>query len=260
MPRQKRTHKPRRKTNRASTTQMVPRVRSIRAAPQPKNQTVKLKWSTDLTITSLSSWRFGLAQFWNQIPGYFAQYMALYKMSRILQVHARVTVINTTAATPAELVACVLPYSDYSRTLAEAKNLPRAKFKYLSGAGGLDKVSLDYSAGINDWLGVDCRSLRDYQQSASEAASTLALLPDTPVLAVYVGGASTEPTLRVFLDVWYDVEFFELEYPGSMATDAKVPYDMTDRPDHSGFLEHMEFTSKHAAGKVDPKVTPQSRR
>lgn len=147
-------------------------------------------------------------------------------MSRILQVHLRVTVINKTANTPAEVVAVVLPLSDYSRTLAQAKQFPKAKFKYLSGSGGFDKVSLDYTANLNTELGVDSRALRDYQQSASEAASTLALLPDTPVLALYVGGASTEPTLRVFIDVWYDVEFFELEYPGSV-TVGKVPVDLT---------------------------------
>jgi len=203
----------------------------------------------------LSSWRFGLAQFWNQKPGYFDQYMTIYKMSRILQVHCRVTVINTTALTPAEVVFAVLPYSDYSRTLADVKNLPKAKFKYLSGGGGMDKTSLDYSAALNDWLGVDSRSIRDYQQSASEAASTLALLPDTPVLALYVGGASTEPTLRVFLDVWYDVEFFELEYPGSTTVNAKTAVDMTgQRSEDPGYFEDISskpFSVPHS--KVEPK-------
>lgn len=181
--------------------------------------------------------------------------MLIYKMSRILQTHVRVTVINTTASTPAEVVMAVLPYSDYSRTLADVKNLPKAKFKYLSGSGGLDKVSLDYTAALNTWMGVDCRAIRDYQQSASEAASTLALLPDTPVLGLYIGGASTEPTLRVFIDVWYDVEFFELEYPGSTAFNAKKAVDMTDHPlDDRGFFE---MDSEPAPSRSVPKVEPK---
>lgn len=153
--------------------------------------------------------------------------MKIYKMSRITSVKVNVTVINTTAATPAELYTCVLPYSDYSRTLAQVKLLPGARHRFISGGGGLDKATLTHSANLNTWLGVDSRSLRDYQQSASEAASTLALLPDTPVLAVYVGGASSEPTLRVFLKVTYDIEFFEPEYPGSVAVSGPVPEDRT---------------------------------
>lgn len=183
-------------------------------------------------------------------------------MSRILQVHLRVTVINTTANTPAEVVAVVLPFSDYSRTLAEVKRFPKAKFKYLSGSGGLDKVALDYTAALNDWIGVDSRSVRDYQQSASEAASTLALLPDTPVLALYVGGASTEPTLRVFVDVWYDIEFFELEQPGSIAFNAKKAIDMTvqqrDDPEFSECM--MEPAPVRHAQKVEPRLIVPSRR
>ncbi len=193
----------------------------------PKAYRVKLTWADDVTITALSSWRFGLAQFWNQIPGYYAEYMKIYKMSRITSVKVNVTVINTTANTPAELYTCVLPYSDYSRTLAQVKLLPGSRHRFISGSGGLDKATLTHSANLNTWLGVDSRSIRDYQQSASEAASTLALLPDTPVLAVYVGGASTEPTLRVFLKVTYDVEFFEPEYPGSVAVSGPVPADRT---------------------------------
>lgn len=155
--------------------------------------------------------------------------MTIYKMSRILRLSVDVTVINTTANTPAEVVTCVLPYSDYSKTLAQVKQLPGHKHRYLSGGGGIDRVRLRHSANLNSWLAVDSRSLRDYQQSASEAASTLALLPDTPVLAVYVGGASTEPTLRVFITVNYHVEFFEPEYPGSVALDhGPKPVDMTD--------------------------------
>jgi hypothetical protein len=192
------------------------------------NLLLKLRWADDLTITSLSSWRFGLAQFWNQIPGYYAEYMKIYKMSRILSVQLRVTVINTTANTPAEIVAVVLPFSDYSKTLAQVKQLPKATIKYLSGSGGIDKASLTKRANLNSYLAVDSRSVRDYQQSASEAASTLALLPDTPILALYIGGASTEPTLRVMITVNYDIEFFEPEYPGSVAIrTGPMPTDQT---------------------------------
>lgn len=155
--------------------------------------------------------------------------MKIYKMSRIVRLHVKATVINTTASTPAEIVLVVLPYSDYSRTLAEVKLFPKSAIRYLSGSGGIDKVSLSKSACLNSELGVDSRSIRDYQQSASEAASTLALLPDTPVLALYVGGASTEPTLRVFIEVTYDVEFFEPEFPGSVALSGQPkPKDMTN--------------------------------
>lgn len=196
-----------------------------------ENLFVKLKWADDSTTTALSSWRFGLAQFWNQLPGYYTQYMTIYKMSRITSVTVKCTVINTTANTPAEVAMAVLPYSDYSRTLAEVKKLPKSKYRYLSGSGGIDKVSLTYTASLNHWLGVDSRSIRDYQQSASEAASTLALLPDTPIIALYVGGASTEPTLRVFIEVDYNVEFFLPEQPGSVAVkDTRVPIDLTGAP------------------------------
>jgi len=198
------------------------------------NLFVKLRWADDTTITSLSSWRFGLAQFWNQKPGYYDEYMKIYKMSRIVSLTVKCTVINTTANTPAEAVLVVLPFSDYSKTLAQVKQLPKAKYRFLSGSGGIDKVSLSHSANLNAALGVDSRSIRDYQQSASEAGSTLALLPDTPVLAFYVGGASTEPTLRVFIEVNYHVEFFLPEYPGSVAfrdaeQTAKYPTDMTNK-------------------------------
>lgn len=218
----------------------------------PSSFTIRLKWSDDVTTTALSSWRFGLAQFWNQLPGYFTQYMTIYKMSRILQVRAHVTAINTTASTPAELVMAVLPYSDYSRTLAEAKKLPKSKYKYISGSGGLDRASLSYTAALNDFIGVDSRSIRDYQQSASEAASTLALLPDTPVLAVYVGGASSEPTLRVFTDVYYDIEFFEPEQPGSVALDnGAKPIDMTER-DRGEFEDPEDMQVVKGRVKVEP--------
>lgn len=212
---------------------MALNVRALSASPFTKDLMVQLKWSDDVTTTALSSWRFGLAQFWNQIPGYYSQYMTIYKMSRILRISVTCTVINTTALTPAEIVTCVLPYSDYSKTLAQVKQLPGHKHRYLSGAGGIDRATLRHSANLNQWLQVDSRSIRDYQQSASEVASTLALLPDTPVLAVYVGGAGTEPTLRVFLTVNYHVEFFEPEYPGSTSLETDhVPIDMTDRPPH----------------------------
>lgn len=203
----------------------------INAPAMTKNLFVKLKYATDTTSTTTSSWRFGLAQFWNQLPGYYTQYMTIYKMSRIVNVHVKCTVVNLSAATPAELVLCILPFSDYSKTIDQVKLLPTATYRYLSGMGGLDRVSVAKSANLNSWLGVDSRSLREYQQSASEAASTLALLPDTPVLAFYVGGASaSEPTLRVFIECVYHVEFFLPEYPGSTAlnqTKAKVPLDMT---------------------------------
>lgn len=187
-----------------------------------------LRWADDVTITALSSWRFGLSQFWNQLPGYYVELMKIYKMSRIISVSVKVTVINTTANTPAEVVLCVLPYSDYSKTLAQVKLMQKAAVAYLSGSGGIDKVVLSKTANLRAVLGVDSRMVRDYQQSASEAASTLALLPDTPVLALYVGGASTEPTLRVFIEIDYLVEFFELEYPGSVAFNGKAAIDRTD--------------------------------
>jgi len=215
-----------RKTHRKRKT--THRVGRFSVPQMPKKYRVKLVWSDDLTITSLSSWRFGLAQFWNQIPGYYAEYMKIYKMSRILSLSVRCTVINQTASTPAELVSCVLPFSDYSKTLAQVKQLPGAKQRFISGGGGLDRGSVSHSADLNSWLGINSTSIRDYQQSASEAASTLALLPDTPVLAIYAGGASTEPTLRVFLKVTYSVEFFEPEYPGSVAFKGKKPIDMTE--------------------------------
>jgi len=228
----KRTHKKQHKRLKRSSGRrgITYQASALRAAPFTKDLCVQLKWSDDSTITALSSWRFGLAQFWNQLPGYYTQYMTIYKMSRILRLSVDVTVINTTANTPAEVVTCVLPYSDYSKTLAQVKQLPGHKHRFLSGSGGIDRVRLRHSANLNSWLAVDSRSLRDYQQSASEAASTLALLPDTPVLAVYVGGASTEPTLRVFITVNYHVEFFEPEYPGSVALDhGPKPVDMTDK-------------------------------
>lgn len=190
---------------------------------------VKLRWATDTTITALSSWRFGLAQFWNQKPAYYDEHMKIYKMSRIVKTSIKCTIINTTSATPAEAVIVVLPYSDYSRTLAEVKMLPSAAIKYLSGSGGLDKVTIRKSASLRAWTSASVAGVRDYQQSASEAASTLALLPDTPVLALYVGGASAEPTLRVFIEVFYDVVFFEPEWPSSVALTEHIakPLDMT---------------------------------
>lgn len=219
------------KRTRVPRNRMTNPAQHLNASPMTENLFVKLKWADDSTTTALSSWRFGLAQFWNQLPGYYTQYMTIYKMSRITSVTVKVTVINTTANTPAEVAMAVLPYSDYSRTLAEVKKLPKAKYRYLSGSGGIDKVSLTYTANLNHWLGVDSRSIRDYQQSASEAASTLALLPDTPILALYVGGASTEPTLRVFIEAIYNVEFFLPEQPGSVAIkDDRKPIDMTGKP------------------------------
>lgn len=215
-----------------------------------KAMKVKLRWSTDTTITALSSWRFGLAQFWNQKPAYYDEYMRLYKMSRIVKTSVKCTVINTTAATPAEIVLVVLPYSDYSRTLAEVKNLPSAAIKYLSGSGGLDKVTARKSSSLRAWTSASVAGVRDYQQSASEAASTLALLPDTPVLALYVGGASTEPTLRVFIEVFYDVVFFEPEWPSSVALTQNIakPLDMTDARAH-------QITPK--AFKQGPRIIPR---
>lgn len=155
-------------------------------------------------------------------------------MSRIVKTSVKCTVINTTAATPAEIVLVVLPYSDYSRTLAEVKTLPSAAIKYLSGSGGLDKVTIRKSSSLRAWTSASVAGVRDYQQSASEAASTLALLPDTPVLALYVGGASTEPTLRVFIETFYDVVFFEPEWPSSVALTqhTAIPLDMTAVKQH----------------------------
>jgi len=221
------------------------------------NLLLKLRWSDDQTITALSSWRFGLAQFWNQLPGYYTEYMKIYKMSRIVSLRVRVTVINTTANTPAEVVMVVIPYSDYSKTLAQVKQLPSATVRYLSGSGGIDKVSLSKTSNLNHWLAVDSRSVRDYQQSASEAGSTLALLPDTPVLALYVGGASTEPTLRVFMVVDYDIEFFEPEYPGSVAlhSDGKVAVDQTN----VGAIKHKPDSKRGAQPAPGTKLRAKRR-
>jgi len=180
--------------------------------------------------------------------------MKIYKMSRILQVTLRVTVLNTTANTPAEIVAVVLPFSDYSKTLAQVKQLPKATIKYLSGSGGIDKVSLTKKANLNSFLAVDSRSVRDYQQSASEAASTLALLPDTPILGLYIGGASTEPTLRVMITVDYDIEFFELEYPGSLTVrPGPIPVDMTQQHQTEDFTDENESLSSFR--DAPPKIS-----
>jgi len=232
------------------------------------NLFVKLRWSDDSTITSLSSWRFGLAQFWNQIPGYFSQYMTIYKMSRIVSLTVRVTVINQTANTPAEIVLCRLPFSDYSKTLAQVKQLPKCKFRFLSGSGGIDKASLSYTDNLNRATGVDSRPIRDYQQSASEAASTLALLPDTPIIALYVGGASTEPTLRVFIEVDYNVEFFLPEFPGSLLANegGKTPIDRTNaKSAPPKLLTRRERPLSHSEADEDPgedswSKAPRSRR
>lgn len=212
--------------------------RHLTARAQTSNLFVKLKYATDSTVTTTSSWRFGLAQFWNQLPGYYTQYMTIYKMSRIVSLKVKCTIINQSAATAAEVVMVVLPYSDYSKTIDQAKLCPSAVYKYCGGSNGIDQVSLTKSGNLNHWLGVDSRAIRDYQQSASEAASTLALLPDTPIIALYMGGASgVEPTLRVFIEVIYDVEFFLPEYPGSTALNEqgdhslyKKPTDMTGLP------------------------------
>ena len=204
----------------------------LNARAQTHNLFVRLKYATDLTSTTTSSWRFGLAQFWNQLPGYYTQYMTIYKMSRIVALTVQVTVLNQSAITPAEVAMVVLPYSDYSKTIDQVKLCPSCVYRVVGGSNGIDKVSLTKSANLNSWLGVDSRSIRDYQQSASEAASTLALLPDTPVLALYIGGASAaEPTLRVFIQVTYDVEFFLPEYPGSTAVGGPypIPVDMTGK-------------------------------
>ncbi len=226
------------------------------------NLLVKLKWSDDVTTTALSSWRFGLAQFWNQKPGYLDQYLLIYKMCRIVSVSVKCTVINTTANTPAEVVLVTLPYSDYSRTLAEAKRFPKAAIRYLSGSGGIDKVVVQKRDSLNAFLGVDSRSIRDYQQSASEAASTLALLPDTPVIALYVGGASTEPTLRVFIETTYDVEFFEPEQPGSVALndDSRRPIDITELKSKGSSRGNMSkgTSCQPAKNRVDEDSTGRS--
>lgn len=241
-----------RRTNRARVTHGT---RHMRAPAMTSNLLLKLRWSDDTTITSISSWRFGLAQFWNQLPGYYSEYMKIYKMSRIVSLRLRVTVINTTAATPAEIVAVVLPFSDYSKTLAQVKQLPKATIKYLSGAGGIDKVSLTKSANLNSFLAVDSRSVRDYQQSASEAASTLALLPDTPILALYVGGAATEPTLRVLIVVDYDIEFFEPEYPGSVALNrGPIPLDQTNRKNDEMMLADETIETPDSISEECPPV------
>jgi len=225
---------------------------SLGAAKQSDRQRVSLRWSTDTTTTTLSSWRFGLAQFWNQKPGYYDEYMKLFKMSRLTSVKVKCTVINTTANTPAEVVLVTLPYSDYSRTLAEVKQLPSASIRYLSGSGGLDKVTVQQTGSLSKALRFDASAVRDYQQSASEAASTLALLPDTPVLALYVGGASTEPTMRVFIEVDYAIEFFELEYPGSVAVQySRTARDMTDTMQDTTCIP-TPFDPKPLSGKSTP--------
>jgi len=151
-------------------------------------------------------------------------------MSRITKTSLKCTVINQTTLTPAEVVAVILPFSDYSRTIEQVKTLPSAAIRYLSGAQGVDKVTLRKSSSLRAYTSGGVAGVRDYQQSASEAASTLALLPDTPILALYVGGASTEPTLRVFIEVFYDVVFFLPEWPSSVAyTDhTKIPRDFTN--------------------------------
>lgn len=218
---------------------------------------VKLRYAIDTTTTVASSWRFGLAQFWNQKPGYYDEYMKIYKMSRITKTSIKCTVINQTAATPAEIVAVVLPYSDYSRTIGEVKTLPSAAIRYLSGSGGLDKATIRKSSSLRAYTSASVAGVRDYQQSASEAASTLALLPDTPVLALYVGGASTEPTLRVFIEVFYDVVFFEPEWPSSVALTLHrtKPYDMTARKEHSGpVLKYPRAALRPAVENADSHI------
>lgn len=216
--------------------------------PHPNRIRRRLKWSDDTTITTLSSWRFGLSQFWNQKPGYLDQYFLMYKVCRIMAVHLKVTVQSQTTNTPAEVVTCVLPLSDYSKTLAQVKQLPRAKMAYLSGSGGIDKVSLAHSARLGAATLGGISLGRDYQQSASEAGSTLALLPDTPVLALYVGGASTEPTLRVFISVDYDIEFFQAEFPGSvtLSQNGSLPVDKTGLTHFERGLNNITQPPQHS--------------
>jgi len=172
--------------------------------------------------------------------------MLIYKMSRILRVTVKCTVINTTANTPAEVVLVTLPFSDYSKTIDQVKQYPEAKIAYLSGSGGIDKAIVSKTDTLTRSLGFNSGMVRDYQQSSAEAASTLALLPDTPVIALYVGGAATEPTLRVFIEVTYHIDFFELEHPGSV----------TVQVDH----QTIDMTRKKDATYLSPTPVPKIRR
>ncbi len=194
----------------------VPRV--IRYPILPPNFKCRLRYQIAESLSATTSaYRFGLTQFWNQLPAYSTQLFSIWRLSRIVNTHVRVTLVNGIANNvPISAMAAVVPASEYPLTWSSLGTLTTSKRTVASATGGMDKANLQVSYSTNSLLGVSALTERGYQQSYSEATSTTALISDTPVvqllLSSYSGGNTTAYAVLV---VEYDIEFFELQNAGA---------------------------------------------
>ncbi len=165
-----------------------------------------------------SAYRFGLTQFWNQLPAYAAELYSVWRLARIVYTHVHVECSPaSTQLVPFQAMTAVVPASEYPLSYSSLGRLTTSRRATASGFGGMDKLVLDAGYATNHQLGVNALTERGYQQSYSEATSTTALIADTPVVQLlfsqYNGSNITLAYATIVVDV--DVEFFELQNPGA---------------------------------------------
>ncbi len=214
----KRPRKRGRRSFQARASGWVQPLRTIRYPILPENFRCRLRYQVNESQTvSTSAYRFGLAQFWNQLPAYFNELMAIWRMCRIVNISLTCTVNPGASQTaPFTALCAVVPASEYPLSYSSLGRLTTSKRAIASGIGGMDKLVLRASYSTNRMLGVSALTERGYQQSAAEAAATTALIADTPVVQILIcqyNGSNVVATFNTIV-VDYDIQFFELQNPG----------------------------------------------
>jgi hypothetical protein len=123
--------------------------------------------------------------------------------------------MNTTANVPSYLLVTSIPASEYPAAFGYTRALIHSKLAYLSGAGGMDKATVEGTYKLRSMLGINPDNNRVYQMNLADASSTTPLTSETPVVQLDIGGITANATLIYNIEVWYDAEFFQLQTPGA---------------------------------------------
>jgi hypothetical protein len=135
-------------------------------------------------------------------------------MCQISAVTVKLTVMNTTANVPSYALITVVPASEYPASLGYTRALNHTRMTYLSGSGGMDKGTIEAKFTLAQMLGISPKGSRVYQQDINDIGSTTPLTAQTPVVQIDVGGITANASLIYNLEVWYEVEYFQLQTPG----------------------------------------------
>jgi len=184
----------------------------------PREMEFSSKYSTydiRLANTTPSTNKFGLIDFYNQLPAYAASFYQIYKYARINAVTVEAEVVCT-GTEPIIIAADVLPYSQANSSFVDPHFIasrPRAISKITGSSTGMSRVTLRKT-----WKTAEALGQLNYSDSAWQSYSeALSVLPDPdhPFICISIDsvlGSATWAADTVY-HVTYHMQFFEQQDP-----------------------------------------------